>query len=128
MEAKKLILFAGVSGATAVIFGAFGAHALSAKLSEFQLSSVFETASRYHFYHTFALLACLFLKPFADENRLAYAVWAFISGTIIFSGSLYVMCLTNIRWLGAITPIGGLLLITGWVFLLISGLAKNKNA
>ncbi len=99
----------------AVALGAFGAHALKARLQLHDLTSVWEKAVLYHFLHALALLA---LSIIPNLNRVSPML--FIAGIAFFSGSLYVMALTNVRWLGAITPIGGVCFLAGWVWLIIS--------
>lgn len=100
-----------VFGLTAVAAGAFGAHGLKSALSAERLVT-FEVAVRYQMYHAIALVLAGILK--ADR-----AAWCFCSGILVFSGSLYLLVLLEQRWLGAITPIGGLLLIGGWLLLAI---------
>ena len=120
----KLFLQVGaVLGLLGVALGAFGAHALRVTLQASGRTDTFETAVRYQFYHALALvLVGLLMHTFgANPNVVKYLGWAgysFIGGVLIFSGSLYVLCLTGITWLGAITPIGGLLLIIGWALVL----------
>jgi len=99
------------------MIGAFGAHALRATLEAQGRLDTFETAVKYQFYHTLALLAIGLLMSKMNQRLLGYAGYAMTGGIIIFSGSLYVLCLTGIRWLGAITPIGGVLMIVGWALL-----------
>ena len=98
----------------AVALGAFGAHALKPTLERYGLTDVWNKAVLYHFIHALALFA---LGLFGATNRAA--AWLFVAGIIIFSGSLYLMALTNTRWLGAITPIGGLCFLAGWGWLVI---------
>ncbi len=117
---KLFLLTASISGALAVSLGAFGAHALKAKLSASGLLSTYETAVAYHFYHTMALLAIGLLAMKFPSATLNWSGYAMIAGLVIFSGSLYVLCLSGVRWLGAITPIGGLALIAGWVLLFVA--------
>lgn len=108
------ITLAALSAALAVGFGAFGAHALRSRLDEYALS-VFQTAVQYHFYHALALLAVgLLALHQVDSALLRASGWLFIVGTLVFSGSLYGLSLTGVRWLGAITPLGGLAFIAGW--------------
>ena len=99
----------------AVALGAFGAHWLKPKLEAHGLVDVWNKAVLYHFTHAIALFA---LALFGSANRGAW--WLLFSGIFIFSGSLYGMALTNVRWLGAITPIGGLCFLAGWAWLVIS--------
>lgn len=104
--------FAGVLGALGVMAGAFGAHALEARIDEPRLLEVWETAARYHLIHALALLGVA-----AHPQSPAAAGWLFVVGVTLFSGSLYLMTLTGARWLGAITPLGGLAFIAGWLVL-----------
>jgi len=108
-------LLAGV----AVAAGAFGAHALRARLEPRDLE-IFETAARYQFYHALALIVVAWAVerwpgPFAET-----AGWLFLAGIVLFSGSLYALVLTNTRWLGAVTPLGGVSFMAGWVCLLLA--------
>jgi uncharacterized membrane protein YgdD (TMEM256/DUF423 family) len=106
-----------LSGLLSVAAGAFGAHALKQRLSTDMLQ-VFETAARYEMYHALALLAVGLLSARSPSRLLDLAGWAFTGGVILFSGSLYALALTGARSLGAITPLGGLLLLGGWAALL----------
>lgn len=117
---KFFLQFAAISGALAVSLGAFGAHALKAKLTESGLLATYETAVAYHFYHTLALLAVGLIAMKFPSSMINFSGYSMIAGLLIFSGSLYVLCLSGVRWLGAITPIGGVALIVGWVCLFIA--------
>jgi uncharacterized membrane protein YgdD (TMEM256/DUF423 family) len=99
----------------AVGLGAFGAHALKATLESNSMLEVWNKAVLYHFLHAIALLA---LALHGAGNRTAY--FLIVAGIVFFSGSLYTMALSNVRWLGAITPIGGLCFLAGWAWLIIS--------
>jgi uncharacterized membrane protein YgdD (TMEM256/DUF423 family) len=101
----------------AVALGAFAAHALKLRLSPDMLN-VFETAVRYHMYHALALLAVAWATSRWPDSSAPLAGWSFIFGVIVFSGSLYILSLTGIRWLGAITPIGGVAFLIGWAILI----------
>ena len=106
---KNWLGIAAINGALAVMAGAFAAHGLKARLSTDMLS-VFETGARYHMYHALAIgLASLVPAP--------KAAWAFLIGIVLFCGSLYLLALTAIPILGAVTPLGGLCFIVGWVAL-----------
>ena len=119
--AKLFITLASLSGMLAVVFGAFGAHALKGKLDD-QALKVFETAVQYHFYHTFALLVVGVIALSQPQTVLLKSSgWLFVIGILEFSGSLYLLSLTGVRWLGAITPLGGLALIAGWACLAATG-------
>jgi uncharacterized membrane protein YgdD (TMEM256/DUF423 family) len=102
-----------------VAAGAFGAHALRARLSPEYLI-VFETAARYQMYHGLALFAVAWASARWPGPLPQWAGWLFMSGTLLFSGSLYALALTGVRWLGAITPVGGVALLVGWVCLALS--------
>mgnify|MGYP001788708878 CR=1 FL=1 len=101
------------------MIGAFGAHALKATLTAHDRLDTFETAVKYQFYHALALvLLGIFLSfPGHTHRAYAYAGYCFVAGIVVFSGSLYALCLTNVRWLGAVTPLGGVALIAGWALL-----------
>ena len=103
-------------GALAVVLGAFGAHALRGVLSEADLAT-FEIGVRYQMYHALALLALAWAMTQWDSGSLVVAGWAFVVGILVFSGSLYTLVLTGQRWLGAVTPIGGVAFIVGWALL-----------
>ena len=126
MTAKQILQLAGISGTIAVGLGAFGAHSLETLLIQNGRLDTFQTAVNYHFYHTLALLGIGILatvKP--DWKGIAFAAWSMVLGILIFSGSLYVLSLTGITWLGAITPLGGLAFILGWSSLVYLSF-KNK--
>ncbi|MBC6369090.1 DUF423 domain-containing protein [Algoriphagus sp. AK58] len=126
MKGKNILVIAGISGALAVGLGAFGAHGLEPLLIQNGRLDTFETAVSYHFYHTLGLAGLgilALIKP--DWKGLNLAAWAMFLGILIFSGSLYILCLTGITWLGAITPIGGVGFILGWLAL---AYAVLKNA
>jgi uncharacterized membrane protein YgdD (TMEM256/DUF423 family) len=117
---KSFLLLASIFGALGVALGAFGAHALENRLSA-DLLSTYETGVRYHFYHTLALLGVVaVISRWPEAGAAVWAGWLFFAGIVIFSGSLYVLAFTGIRWLGAITPIGGAAFIAGWLCLLWS--------
>lgn len=123
---KQIILTAAFFGMVAVILGAFGAHGLEGKVSDSQLET-WETANRYHFYHTLALL---FLSTFsrAKSQSIRLSFIAFTVGILLFSGSLYILStrellgITQVSMLGPITPIGGLFFIIGWIGLFSAAL------
>jgi uncharacterized membrane protein YgdD (TMEM256/DUF423 family) len=105
-----------LSALIAVAAGAFGAHALRTRLAPDSLG-VFEVGARYHMYHALALLAAAWAVGRWPGGPAVTAGWLFVAGTLIFSGSLYLLALTGQRWLGAVTPIGGLAFILGWAAL-----------
>ncbi len=100
----------------AVAAGAFGAHALRARLAP-DLLAIFETGVRYQMYHALGLLAAAWVATHSPGTAVTVAGWLFVAGIAIFSGSLYVLSLSGIRWLGAITPLGGVAFLAGWLFL-----------
>ena len=100
----------------AVAAGAFGAHALRDTLSQESLT-IFETAARYQMYHALALLAVAGVAKRWPGSATQTAGWLFATGSVVFSGSLYLLALTDARWLGAVTPLGGLTLLAGWLAL-----------
>jgi uncharacterized membrane protein YgdD (TMEM256/DUF423 family) len=109
-----------LSAGLAVALGAFGAHVLKNRLAEDMLAN-FETGVRYQMYHALALLAVAWaISRWPDSGLPAAAGWLFIAGTLLFSGSLYVMALTGLRWLGAVTPLGGVAFVAGWLCLLLA--------
>ena len=101
----------------AVITGAFAAHTLKSKLSP-DMFQVFEVAVRYQMYHALGLIAVAWAASQWSSQLIAASGWLFVAGIVIFSGSLYILSLTGVRWLGAITPIGGVAFIIGWGCLL----------
>ena len=112
-------LFFGIGAIFAFIgvaAGAFGAHALKARLSP-DLLAVFEVGVRYQMYHALGLIACAWAVTRWPGTLAAAAGWLFVAGIVVFSGSLYALALTGTRWLGAITPLGGLAFLAGWVCL-----------
>ncbi|MDZ8118253.1 DUF423 domain-containing protein [Pontiella agarivorans] len=114
--AKLFLSLGALSGAISVILGAFGAHGLQDRLSE-KMMKVWQTGVEYQFYHTFALLIVGLLALKFQSGLLSSSGWSFLVGMLIFSGSLYALSLSGITKLGAITPIGGLFFIAGWVLL-----------
>ena len=126
---KQIILTASFFGVIAVILGAFGAHGLEGKISDYHIDT-WKTANQYHFYHTFALL---FLSTFsrAKSQSIRVSFIFFTIGILLFSGSLYLLSvrellgITKIAILGPITPLGGLCFIIGWIGLFVAAL-KNR--
>ena len=108
----------------AVALGAFAAHGLKARLTP-EMLAIFETGVKYHVYHALALFVVGWLSDRNGGSAPQMAGWFFIAGIVVFSGSLYALSTTGIRWLGAITPIGGLAFLTGWVFVVISALKTS---
>jgi uncharacterized membrane protein YgdD (TMEM256/DUF423 family) len=110
---RRIFAAGSVLAGLGVVFGAFGAHALKASLSP-QLLTTFETGVRYQMFHALGMLALAWAVSQWPERRLVLAAWLLLAGTVVFSGSLYLLVLTEARWFGAITPIGGVALIAGW--------------
>jgi uncharacterized membrane protein YgdD (TMEM256/DUF423 family) len=108
----SLLAFIGVGA------GAFGAHALQTRVSP-DLLVTFETAARYQMYHALALLGVSWAVSEWPNGFTTAAGWLFVAGIVVFSGSLYLLALTGVRWLGAVTPIGGVAMLAGWLCLAI---------
>ncbi len=118
----RTFLFLGaLSAGLSVAAGAFGAHALRARLDAGDLAT-FETAARYQMYHALALVAVAWVMQQAPGGLPRAAGWLFVAGTLVFSGSLYTLVLTGQRWLGAVTPIGGVAFLAGWACLAAAAL------
>jgi uncharacterized membrane protein YgdD (TMEM256/DUF423 family) len=115
-----------VSAGAAVLAGAFGAHALRARLAP-DLLAVFETAARYQMFHALALFAVAWALERGRHAALVRAAWLFLAGTVFFCGSLYALALTGARALGAVTPLGGLCFLAGW-FSLAWGLWRGRRS
>lgn len=111
----------------AVACGAFGAHALKGRLDE-DMRAVWETAVRYHVYHALALFVVAWLETRFPNRTVAVAGWCLLTGTLVFSGSLYALALSGIRVLGAVTPFGGLLLLAGWLALAAGPLTPKASS
>ena len=116
---RVFAVLGGASAFLAVLAGAFGAHALRARIPS-DLLTVFETAARYHLYHALALFAVAWAATQWPTMLVRAAGWLFVAGTVVFSGSLYLLSMTGARWLGAVTPLGGLCFLAGWLALAIA--------
>lgn len=118
---ERLFLLVGaLLGGLAVALGAFGAHALRGIIAD-NLLETYETGVKYHFYHALALLVvALLVGRWPQSNLPTIAGWLFVAGIVLFSGSLYLLAYTGIRWLGAITPLGGVAFIAGWLCLALA--------
>jgi len=117
---KRFFILAAMLGALSVAFGAFAAHGLKPRLDAHMLAN-WETGVRYQFYHTLALFIAAWLTARLPECKGArVAGWLFVAGIALFSGSLYLMALTNMRWPGMITPFGGAAFIGGWILLAVA--------
>jgi len=124
MTGRQSLLIGAVLGATGVVAGAFGAHALRGRLDPADLA-VFETAARYQLYHALALVAVSIWLEQAVRPPFEWAARLFALGVVLFSGSLYLLVLTGQKWLGAVTPVGGGLLILGWLALAAGALGRS---
>lgn len=114
---KTFIMIGAVAMALGVILGAFGAHGLKNKLTP-DLLAVYQTGVEYHLYHALGLiLVGVLINQFPQVAGLHTGGWLLLAGIVIFSGSLYVLAISGIRWLGAITPIGGTAFIAGWLWI-----------
>lgn len=122
MERKFLVL-GSLSGFLGVALGAFGAHILKERLDPVLLTT-FETAVKYQMYHSLALILVAILLKAGNSKWLVSSGWLFFAGIVIFSGSLYVLSLTGVKWFGAFTPFGGLAFLGGWVGLTMYVLKK----
>ena len=119
---KNFLLIGSVAAFLAVGLGAFGAHGLRTRLSP-EMLAVFETGVRYHMFHALALLVTALVMGHMSGWLVASAGWFFTAGIVLFSGSLYLLALTGITILGAITPLGGLAFLIGWACLAIAAAA-----
>jgi len=118
---KIVFLFAAFAGALGVVLGAFGAHALRGSI-EPRLMETFQTAVQYQLIHALALLMVSLTMGWLGQSlSFEISAYAFMAGIILFSGSLYGLVLTEMGWLGPVTPLGGLCLIVGWLALLVGG-------
>ena len=120
---KFWLISAAISGFLSVALGAFGAHSLKNILDEYG-KSIYEKAVHYQMFHTMALFAVGVMQHFDKETSFSIAGWGFFIGILLFSGSLYLLAITGIKWLGAITPFGGVAFLLGWfwmVWTLIKG-------
>lgn len=118
---SRLFLIAGaISAALAVMLGAFGAHALREALTP-DFKAVYQTANTYHFYHSLGLLLIAVVARYKPASAyLRWAGWSMLIGIGLFSGSLYLLSISEVRWLGAITPIGGIAFIAAWLLLALA--------
>ena len=121
MIIKISFLFATIGGALAVVLGAFGSHCLRGRIEE-RLLETFQTAVEYQMYHCLVLMmVAVLMREWGSSVALEIASSAFILGVLLFSGSLYGLVLMHMKWLGPVTPVGGLCFIVGWIALVYSG-------
>ena len=114
--AKNFFILGALSAFIGVAAGAFGAHGLEDRMNAERLK-VFEVGARYQMYHAFALFAAAWAQEKWPSSLVKTSGWLFALGTVLFSGSLYLLSLSGVGWLGAITPLGGLAFLSGWLFL-----------
>jgi uncharacterized membrane protein YgdD (TMEM256/DUF423 family) len=123
MTDKTLFILGSLSGFLSVAAGAFGAHGLKNKLAP-EMLAIFETAARYQMFHAFALFAAAWAVTQFHPGLARSAGWFFLFGTLVFSGSLYLLVFTGVKTWGAVTPLGGLMLLAGWICLALSAFRK----
>ena len=123
----RFIFFSGLFGFLGVSTGAFGAHGLKSVLSP-EMLTIFQTGSRYVLVHSVVLAVVGVLAAQASHKYIDRAGWSFVVGMTIFGGTLWTLALTEIRWLGAITPLGGLALMSGWIHLMLLGMLGWEGA
>jgi uncharacterized membrane protein YgdD (TMEM256/DUF423 family) len=117
MNARFCLVVAALALAAAVALGAFGAHALKARLAA-EMLATYHTAVQYHFWHALGMLGVgVLMSRSPDDSWLRWVAWLLIAGLLLFSGSLYLFALTGASWLGAVTPLGGVAFIAAWLCL-----------
>jgi len=122
--AKLFLILGGINAALVVMLGAFGAHGLKARMTA-EMLAVYQTGVHYHLFHALGLLAVgIVALHIVDSVYLKWAGWLMLVGIILFSGSLYVLSLSGLRWLGMVTPFGGLAFIAAWIVFVIA-IAKS---
>ena len=127
-QSRRALLLAGLVGLTGVALGALGAHALRAALLERGTLAAWETGARYHMFHAVAIFAAAIWLRSTNANTGRLALWAarcWSVGVVLFSGSLYWLGLGGGRWLGPVTPVGGVALLIGWALVFVAGLSKE---
>ncbi len=120
----RLLVTAATSGFLAVVFGAFGSHALRNRIGD-DLMRTYQIGVDYHFYHTFALLITAWFFYRTGQPWFSRSALLFAAGIILFSGSLYLYAITNARWLAIITPLGGLSFLGGWLSLILAAIRQK---
>ena len=124
--AKFFLILGGINAALVVLLGAFGAHALKARLSA-EMLAVYQTGVHYHLFHALGLIAVgLVATQIPASAYLKWSGWLMLVGIILFSGSLYVLSVSGLRWLGMVTPFGGLAFILSWTLLVIAVLKASS--
>jgi len=118
--AKVFLILGSFNAALVVLLGAFGAHALKARLSV-EMLAVYQTGVHYHLFHALGLLAAgLVAMQISDSAYLRWSGWLMLAGIILFSGSLYLLSVSGLRWLGMITPFGGISFIIAWILFVVA--------
>jgi uncharacterized membrane protein YgdD (TMEM256/DUF423 family) len=125
MSGRIWIIAGAVLGGLSVALGAFGAHGLESYLAAHDQAANFETAVRYQMYHALALALVGLLAERAQSKVLAAAGWLFVTGAVLFCGSLYGISLAHIKYVGVVAPVGGALLIAGWIALAVGALRRR---
>ena len=124
--AKLFLVLGGVNAALVVILGAFGAHGLKSRISG-DMMAVYHTATLYHAIHALGLIAIGLVAAWVpDSGYLKSAGWTMLAGIVLFSGSLYVLSVTGARWIGAITPIGGMAFVIAWILFCVAVLKTSS--
>jgi len=123
---NRILSIAAVSGLLAVALGAFGAHGLKAIISP-EMLEVYKTGVQYQFYHAFALLIVGILMNFSQSKALTWSAYLFITGIILFSGSLYLLAISGVKALGMITPFGGITWIAAWLLMIVHFSRMNTS-
>ena len=117
IKSASFLMFIGVC------LGAFGSHALRSRLTDYYMD-VYKTAVLYHFIHALGLFVVAWLSSQIQDPKINLAGYMFVLGIVLFSGSLYILSITQIKWFGAITPLGGLAFLVGWLFLFLGSCQK----
>jgi len=127
-QARKTLLVASLLSFAAVLLGAFGGHGLADRLQELGRVDTYQTANQYHFYHALALFGLgLLMKTGTEMQRVVLAAKLMAAGVLVFSGSLYVLAVTDLKLMGMITPIGGMLLLASWFMMIVELIGKNHD-
>lgn len=126
MSPSTWFAIGSVAAGAGVALGAFAAHGLRSRVSP-EMLAVFETGVRYHLVHALALLAVAWAADRWACYWIGWAGWAFVAGILVFSGSLYLLAVTGVRWLGAATPFGGVAFLLGWALLAAAALRESAN-
>lgn len=122
---KRFLILGGINAALVVMLGAFGAHGLKTKISA-EMLAVYQTGVHYHLFHALGLLVVgLVATQIADSVWLKWSGWLMLVGIILFSGSLYVLSVSGLRWLGMVTPFGGVAFIAAWIVFVIAVAKSN---